>query len=86
MSKKGKTESPNIVIEAMGESKQTIGVRIDNALLAELHKQVALEKELAAQEDWPSPTMTDVVEMLLRKGLRTRSAELRQAEGTRPQR
>jgi len=70
----------NIILEALGESKQTIGVRIDNALLADLHKQVALEKELAAQEDWPSPTMTDVVEMLLRKGLRTRSYELQQAK------
>ena len=75
-----KERDANIILEALGESKQTIGVRIDNALLADLHKQVALEKELAAQEDWPSPTMTDVVEMLLRKGLRTRSYELQQAK------
>ncbi len=67
----------NFFFEAVGESKQTIGVRIENALLAEIHKQVAAEKERADLQALPPPTLTYVVEMLLRKGLRARREETR---------
>jgi hypothetical protein len=69
-------EKPHLIIDALGESKQSIGVRIENTLLAEIHKQVTVEKELASSQDWPTKTMTDVIEILLRKGLRARRAEL----------
>jgi len=68
----------NFFIEAVGESKQTIGVRIENALLAEIHKQVAHEKDRADAQALPPPTLTYVVEMLLRKGLRARREEFKE--------
>src|SRR2546422_7843066 len=69
------SERPNFTLEAVGESKQTISTRLNNALMLELQKQLAKEKEMAAESDWPAPTMTDMIEMLLKKGLRARKAE-----------
>ena len=70
------SEKPNFTLEAVGESKQTISTRLNNALMLELQKQLAKEKEMAAESDWPVPTMTDMIEMLLNKGLRARKAEI----------
>ena len=69
------SERPNFTLEAVGESKQSVSTRINNAVLLELQQHLAREKELAAESDWPVPTMTDIIEMLLKKGLRARKAE-----------
>ncbi len=75
---------PNFSMLAEGESKQRIDMRISNELLLQIHKQVAVEKELARNEDWDEPKLTNVVEMLLRKGLRARKLDLDSQARQRP--
>ncbi len=65
---------------AEGESKIKIDIRIANELLAEIHKQVSIEKGISRETDWTEPKLTNVVEMLLRKGLRARKTELAKAK------
>ncbi len=72
----GTRGKPNFSMVAEGESKIKIDIRIANELLAEIHKQLSIEKGIAKDTDWTDPKLTNVVEMLLRKGLRARKAEL----------
>jgi hypothetical protein len=68
----------NFVIEAVGESKQTLSTRLPNELLLQLHAHIALEKQLASKEQWSSvPTATSVVEMLIKLGLAARRETLK---------
>jgi hypothetical protein len=60
--------SPNLVLSAEGESKQTISVRISNETLRQIHELLIEEKRFAKEKLLMEPSMTWIVEELLRAG------------------
>ncbi len=62
-------EKPNLVLIAEGESKQTISVRINNETLRQIHEILLDEKKRAKEAMMQEPTMTWVLEEILKAGL-----------------
>jgi hypothetical protein len=58
----------NLVLSAEGESKQTISVRISNETLRQIHELLIEEKRFARERMMMEPSMTWIVEELLRAG------------------
>lgn len=74
-------EKPNVILEAFGESRQTIGVRVANDLVLAIHKELVEEKTRARDEELQEPTLTWLVERLLTFGLQVHKERRRQAYG-----
>ncbi len=62
-------EKPNLVLIAEGESKQTISVRINNETLRQIHEVLLDEKRRAKEALLQEPSMTWLIEEVLKAGL-----------------
>jgi hypothetical protein len=60
--------SPNLIVSAEGESKQTVSVRISNETLRQIQELLIEEKRFARERMLMEPSMTWIVEELLRAG------------------
>ncbi len=56
-------------------TKLRIEATIDSALYKEIQSIIQTEQKLAEERDWPEVPISNVVEMLLRKGVRAYNDE-----------
>ncbi len=50
-------------------ARVSLGFRIESELLETLRRQLTIEKTLAGPNTWKPPTMTDLLHLLLARGL-----------------
>ena len=61
-------------------TKVRVEATIDASLYREIQNIIEREQKLARERDWPEVTISNVVEMILRKGVRAYNAERRTEE------